>query len=155
MAELRLVFARAGVDDVQTSGQSGNVVFDLPTNLPASELVDRLESGLLDAGCVGVRVLLRTDVELTALIRACPFPVVDVPPKHSFITLLAAQPPADLKRATPDGALEVVGTADRAVFWVARAPDAYGRFVESQLEQPVTTRNWNVLQTVARLANSE
>lgn len=73
MAELRTIFAKMGLRQVQTYIQSGNVLF--VTEEEEAPLRQRIEQGILAALDMPVTVILRTASELERLIADCPLPL--------------------------------------------------------------------------------
>ncbi len=89
MAELRAELAQAGLADVETYLQSGNVA--LSAEQP-DDLVARIER--LIEGRFGLRipVMARSHGQLREVVRANPFPEAAQDPKHYQVTFLSGIP---------------------------------------------------------------
>jgi uncharacterized protein (DUF1697 family) len=143
MAVLRKMCSDAGSTRVETYIASGNVVFD--SEAPASRVKAELEARLLAYSGKPVGVMVRTDEEMAAVLKANPFP--DVEPKFTYAIFLDAPPPPDaLKHAVGRGG-EVMRLGEKEIF--VHYGDGMGR---SNLRIPAaktgTARN---MITVAKL----
>ena len=137
----------AGFASVETYIASGNVVFEsraAPAKVKA-ELEDRLRAY---AGKL-VRVLVRTAPEMSAILKANPFP--DTDPKHTYVVFLD-------EPASPDDIAGVSGKTDEEMRLGERAiyvhyPSGMGR---SKLKIPAaaagTARNMRTVATLAQMA---
>ena len=156
MAELRDVLTRAGLDDVQTYIQSGNVVCAMAEGLSNRELANRIQQAIQSYFEFEVPVLVLKPDEWERVRLENPFleePDIDI--KHLHVTLLDGDP--DASRLAPvqaqsfgEDRWQIQG---RRIY--LHCPNGYGRtkltntFWEKKLALPATTRNW---KTVLKLA---
>ncbi len=152
MADLKVVVANAGGENVATYIQSGNVVF-AHTARSAAKLGVDLERRIEALTGFAVAVVLRTADELATVVGNNPFPGQE-PTLH--VTFLSTDP--------PPGALDAVDVE-------AFAPDEFtlvGREIYLHLPNgmartklapaldvfttPVTTRNWRTVLKLAEMA---
>lgn len=91
MAELKAMCELAGFRSVRTYIASGNVVFESPAS--AARVKALLEARLSDYAGKPVGVLVRSARELTAALRANPFP--KAAPNRTLVTFLDEAPPKD------------------------------------------------------------
>jgi uncharacterized protein (DUF1697 family) len=158
MPALRELLGRAGLHDVRTYVQSGNVV--LSSELGAEELADLCEREIAAHFGFEVKVVVRSRDELAEVVRRNPLQAVAVDPKRYQVTFLATElGPAALDRL--DG-LEV---APEQVVVVGRElyswhPAGVGRSRlwarlagEGWLGVNATARNWTTVSTLLSLAD--
>lgn len=150
MAELRSVASDLGLRDVRTYLQSGNVVFDAPTDDIAGTGT-RLEAAIEEAFDLEVRVVLRTVDELDSVATTNPFLTEDADFKTLHVVFLDHAPGADLvaeldpDRSPPDEFVVI----SRDIF--LRYPKGSGRsklnldYFERRLGVTGTARNWNTV----------
>lgn len=144
MAELRAICQTAGLRNVRTYIQSGNVLFDSPEE--EGHLVTLLEARLQAHKARQIRVVIRTGKELEAILSGNPFP--HAPGARVGVLFLPEAPPADLlKDLDIQGREEVIARGRELLI---HYPDGMGR---SKLKLPKavaggTMRNMN---TVAKL----
>jgi uncharacterized protein (DUF1697 family) len=155
MAELRRALGEAGLEDVQTYIQSGNVVF---TSAAArAKLAPLVEEVVAESFSVKTTVMVKTGTEIEQLIAAHPF---GADTSRTYVTFLAGKPkPAAVKRLE---ALDV--EPDRAVVAGAEVylhhpngagrPRLTGAALERALSLPGTNRNWRTVLKLAELAGS-
>ncbi len=147
MEALKALASEAGLLDVRTVGQSGNLVFE--TAMDEAAAASRLAASLRTHMEAPVTVVIRPRSALRGVVEANPFPAAD-PAKIGVV--FTASPPPD------EAATEAAGPGGEALRIVAGTlfvhyPDGIGR---SRLVLPTwaragTTRN---LRTVTRLAAS-
>ncbi len=154
MATVREVFQAAGAKGVSSYIQSGNVIFSHPAKSDALSI--KLSASLSKAAGFPVPVVMRSDVEWTALIKANPFQsetvhcaFLPVAPDAATLAKVAA---IEAKTFLPSKFVVAnceiyfdlpngVGN-DKLVGTVLRAfPDA-------------TTRNWRTVMTLAEMLRS-
>ena len=153
MADLRAMFAANGFADSQTYIQSGNVVFSATATEAA--LVHTLEDAIAKTFSLQIPVVVRSKVQLTAVLAADPFP--DAAPNMAHVAFLSAKPPAkaiaglDPDRSPPD----VFTVAGREVYLYY--PNGSGRsrltgdYLERVLGVRVTVRNRNTVSKLLSL----
>jgi uncharacterized protein (DUF1697 family) len=154
MADLRAAMTDAGLAEVKTLLQSGNVVFR-DEQAPA-DLEPALEALLAERFGLKTAVLVRDPAEWAALIKGNPFAGMAArDPSHLVVHLLREQPSADslaALRAAITGP-EEAELGERAFYMTY--PDSIGRSTINQsalarvMGPASTARNWN---TVLKLA---
>lgn len=159
MAELREVCAAAGLRDVQTYVQSGNLVFAAgkPT---APGLPDRIRAAIAGRWGYDVPVVVRTAGEWRAVVEECPFGAVDPASEGTrvHVAFLASAPPADgeARLAELVQAGEELVVIDREVY--LRCPQGYGQTrltntaLEKHLGVTATARNWRTVLKLLEMA---
>ncbi|MFD3273091.1 DUF1697 domain-containing protein [Paenibacillus dendritiformis] len=157
MAELKTIFAKMGLQQVQTYIQSGNVLF--VTEEEEAPLRQRIEQGILAALDMPVTVILRTASELGRLIADCPYPEDTSPGKVSLYAAFMTEAPAEEQlRRLPGGENE----PDK---FSPHGRDMYLLFDQSirnsklanqvtKLGVPSTTRNWNTVKKLSAMAQA-
>jgi uncharacterized protein (DUF1697 family) len=146
MAALREALAAAGLRDVETILQSGNVLVGAGGDDDALAAI--VEAVIAASFGLSVRALVRTGDDLRRALAAAPFP--DADPATLHLTFLAAPSDRPVADAPPD-AVRVIGR--EAHVW---CPGGYGRtkltttWLERCLGVAATTRN---LATVTKLAD--
>lgn len=143
MADLRSIFASAGLENVRTHLQSGNVVF---TGNPDAH---ELDTAILDATGVRTRVLIVPGVRFAEIALANPLADVVTDPSRGVITFLDVVP--DNLQVPEDLGDERLVVGEHAVYqWLpdgilkTRVPAAFQR----SLGPLATARN---LRTVAKI----
>lgn len=158
MNALRQLVGDLGHSEVSTYIQSGNVVFNSRTGT-AAKIAGNIEDRIRKDLGMQVTVIVRSGVELAAVVLKNPFlPGAD--PATLYVIFLASSPEAasltrlDPKLVAPDE-FRVV---DRAIY--ARYPNGYGRskmtntFFENRLRLRGTARNWKTVTKLAELAKA-
>lgn len=149
MTELRTICESAGLKNVRTYIQSGNVLFN--SAKAEHDLVSLLEARLEAHKARQIPVMIRTAEELEATLTANPFS--HAPPARVGVLFLAVAPPQDsLKDVVIPGREELV-TGTRELF--IHYPDGMGR---SKLKLPKafgagTMRNMNTVAKLVQLSN--
>jgi uncharacterized protein (DUF1697 family) len=159
MELLRELCENAGLDEVRTFIQSGNVVFSAPSReiaAAASKIEDVIEA---DRG-FRPSVVIRTRDELAAAIRANPFAArAKAEPAKLLVMFLKSKPGAGASAA-----LEGVKRSDEQLRLIGRElfidfPGGIGRSklaiaaVEKALGVPATSRNWNTVLKLLAMAD--
>jgi uncharacterized protein (DUF1697 family) len=155
MADLRRVLSGLGYEGVATYLQSGNAVFT-SSDADPERLSARIREALAAQVGIDTAVLIRTAAELADVVAANPFPDAVAEPKRLIVVFLSG-PVDPAWTATQDPAAY---TPDEF-----RAGDhvVYLRYAQSPLDSPLngltcppdviaTTRNWNTVTALARLA---
>jgi len=156
MADLRVLLADLGHENVVTYLQSGNAVFEAGQN-DADAIGRDIEAGITERLGLDVRVMIRTGEEMAAISAANPFAVEAARnPKTVHVSFLAAHPDSE-RLATIDPqqfAPDEFRLGDRAVYLHLAGGYHVSKitndFWERRLGLPATTRNWN---TVSKLAD--
>lgn len=148
MSELRKLFESLNFQNVQTYIQSGNVIFQsAETNKTDLEYI--IHNKILSHFGFDVSVLVRTSVEIQAIMDACPFS--EAKKTISYFTLLQTIPNKVLMDETlsityPNEEFHITG---QCVYFFSAA--GYGNakcnnnFFERKLKVSATTRNYKTL----------
>ena len=148
MAELKSLYEKLGFDNVLTYIQSGNVIFDTPVKNTA-ELKATIEDAIEEKYKFHVPVILRTNQELEAILRNCPFGSIDMVEDGTkvLVTFLSSLP-SDIKASNIQRYVvepEKLVCVEKEVY--LHCPNGYGRsklsntFLEKKLGVEATTRN--------------
>jgi uncharacterized protein (DUF1697 family) len=119
-------FARAGLDNVRTHIQSGNVSFDAPGRVNRATLSRKLERLLTEGAGYEIPVFLRTtdDVaaalaldpfkkrRVTANMRSCIIFISEPLPKRAALPFTSPKGQFDLLLATPDAVFAIMYVRD-------------------------------------------
>ena len=152
MADLRTWLTDLGYEDVRTLLQSGNAVFR--TNKRPATVRKEVEAALAEGAGFSVDCVLRTAVELRAVVEADPFGEAVTDPSRylvSFLDVPGRWPDIDPAAFEP----ERVHLAEReAYFWVP------GGIQKSKLlaafparkGEVATVRNWNTVTKLLAMA---
>ena len=159
MAELKSLYESLGLTGVQTYVQSGNVVFDsLEGEAPV--LAALLEAQIQAAFGFPVTVLVRDKLDLRRILAGNPFlRERGEETSRLYVTFLQRSPSAQewSRLEIPPGEACQFAPGDREVFLYC--PDGYGgtklsnTFFEKKLKLPATTRNWNTVKALYKMAN--
>lgn len=163
MGDLRQLLADLGLFDVSTYLQSGNAVFATAEgdDRGAPTLTSEIEKQIKRELGMPVTVLLRTPDDFARLVRHNPFLDQGAERSKLHVTFLASRPEPKLSTAIdPDaGGKDRFHLSDTDVYiW---CPGGYGRsklnnaFWENRLKVAATTRNWNTVQNLLKLASGE
>ena len=147
MAQLGAALSRAGLNDVNTYIQSGNVI--ATTNLSQKKL-ERLVHDVIHADFGGdIAVLARTPNQFSGILEQNPFADADV--TKLYFTLLAAPPDNSLLDSflandfTPDR----IRYANNVIYTLYATKHSESRFhnnyFERKLKVSATTRNFNTM----------
>jgi uncharacterized protein (DUF1697 family) len=155
MAELRRVFERVGLKNVETFIASGNVIFEADAvDIRALELT--IEDRLLKALGYEVTTFIRTEEELAAVARSKPFKGPRLTTALALNVGLVTEPPgaatkkliAGLKTEIDD--FQVIG---REIYWLCQARQSDSKFNNARFEKILNARaTWRGINTVQRLA---
>lgn len=156
MADLRDSLTAAGLADVRTYIQSGNICFR--SNETPAKLEALIQRTILQDFGFDVPTLVRPQSFLKKLIDSSPYCENGVPShdvKELHATILAKKPTtksvAALKELSTDD-FEIIGN----VIYL-RCPNGYSKtkltngFIERKLGSQATTRNWKTICTIAEM----
>lgn len=154
MAPLRAALEVAGLKDVRTYIQSGNIV--ARSSLQQSRLEGLVHEVIEEQFGGDIAVLARTASEFRDILTRNPFQNVDT--ARLYFTLLAMEPEEHLVkeflagRYSPDQAA-VIGDVVY-LFYATRYSDAKvnNNFIERKLRVAATTRNYNTMSKLAELS---
>jgi uncharacterized protein (DUF1697 family) len=156
MAELKRLLEAAGMNDVRTYLQSGNVV--LSSDVPAAKLAMRCRRAIAEGAELDVGVLVRTRNELAAIVRRNPLADVAVDPKRYQVSFFERAPAGGAVKA-----LEELATAGERLVAIGRELYAWhpAGVAKSRLwahlaarELGATARNWNTVTKLLEIADS-
>ncbi|MFF3349113.1 DUF1697 domain-containing protein [Streptomyces sp. NPDC002779] len=152
MAELRVLMAGLGLDDVRTYLQSGQAVFSAARGDEetwAAEITRAVEKRFGFA----VDVIVRDHAYLAAVVEGCPFPAAELEGKQLHVTYFSEPVTAERFAETAPAAFlpEEFRLGERCLYLYA--PNGLGRSkLAEQLARPrlnkgltATTRNWNTV----------
>ncbi len=147
MSELARMCEDAGLTSVRTYIASGNVVFK--SRSAEAKVKALLEQALRDYAGKPVGVMVRTGVEMAAVIANNPFPTA--PPNRTVAIFLDAPPPPDTLRTLSGQKDEMVRLGTREIYV------HYGEgMASSKLKIPAakagTARNMNTIAKLAEMA---
>ena len=154
MPALREIVEGLGHRDVETYLQSGNVVFT-PAKAARKDLATPLEKAIADATGVAVPVLVRTGVELAAVLEANPYTVDD--PTRVVVAFLGEAVEVgglglgDLGSYAPDDLTQI----GRELY--ISVPNGQGRsklmeaLTKRRMPTVITVRNWRTVSALAEM----
>ena len=161
MDALRGAFEAAGLKNVRTFQQAGNVVFESVAKNPRS-IAAKIEKLVAQSCNTELKAIVFSLDELAKLARRDPFKQVDRADTMLCVVFLFDEPPAlpKLPLASTTDKLELIAIRDRAAFVVARRKKTgwFGfpnNFVEKQLGVTATTRQWSTLRKLIEFAETE
>jgi uncharacterized protein (DUF1697 family) len=158
MEELARIFTAAGLKNVRTYIQSGNVIFDATSvNTPA--LRKKIEKALLNILGFEVPVMIRPLAHIEEIVRRNPFKKTKADADQAlFVVFLSDEPRQNPKvpLTSITENLEVLEVTDRVAFIVLRRKKngTFGfpnKFVEKELGVLGTTRNWNTVTKILKV----
>ena len=159
MAELREACADAGLSNVETYIQSGNVIFSTSAPARAGATVEQLISERFG---FEVDVVTRTSTQWAAHIAANPFPQATQQDPSHVMLLVSKQPPreeaiAALSARAAHGEA-IAACADALVIHYPQGV-AGSRLSPSLMDRrvgsPATGRNWRTVLTLQRMLDAE
>jgi uncharacterized protein (DUF1697 family) len=148
MTDLKALCERAGCEQVQTYIASGNVAFG--SELSEAEVRSTLEASLAAWMGKPIGVLVRTAAEITAVLKANPFPAAA---PNRTVAIFLQQPPPGNALATVTGQ-----NGEEIRLGVREIYVHYGQnMADSKLKIPIaqlgTARNLNTVAKLSVLAN--
>ncbi len=155
MPRLRELLTARGHENVRTHLRSGNVVLDSP--LPEAELAADLAGAIEAEFGFAVPVVVRTGVELAAVVAGNPFATVATDPARYLVTFMAEPPDRARVDALPpaEGGGEYLVRGRELYLWlpdgIQGTPLASWKW-DALLSRPGTARNWNTVSKLAELA---
>ncbi len=158
METLRGIYAVLGLTNIRTYVQSGNVVFE-SEDQARLELVSRIEAQIEQACGYHVEVFIRQPDDMKQILAGNPFLTTrSEDPNKLHVTFYNRAPAESLlsKLIAPNGTTDEFALAESAVYLFC--PNGYGKtrlsntFFERRLGVPVTTRNWNTVKALYKIA---
>jgi uncharacterized protein (DUF1697 family) len=158
MDALRRAFESAGLKNVRTFQQAGNVLFETA----AKNAALKIQKLLAKSFNADLRAVIFTLDELAQIAKRDPFKGVEPGDVMLCVAFLFDEPAAVPKlplKSTADN-LELIAVKGRAAFVVARRKKTgwFGfpnNFVEKQLGVRATTRQWSTLQKLVEFAKKD
>ena len=159
MADLRAMFEAAGYSNVRSYVQSGNVIFDADSEDSAA-VTAAIEAAIMETFGFDVSVFLRDAGDFRRILDGNPYlPRAGVDPKRLYVTFLRSAPAAELVENTevPAGSSDEFTVEGDLVY--LHCPGGYGTtklsntFFERKLAMPATTRNWNTINALYKMAS--
>jgi uncharacterized protein (DUF1697 family) len=153
MADLRTWLTEAGMADVETYIQTGNV--RLTTTLRSRTKVEAQVERVLAERCgFAVPTIVLSPTELSEVYDAAAAVEPSVPGARRYVTFLKQQPPPDLAAEIDgwDDAGERAKVVGRAVHWTVPGPTQTARLSNTRIEKRLgiaTTRDLKVVRTLA------
>lgn len=157
MAELRIALTEAGLVDVRTYIQSGNVI--ARSNLDQVRIGHLVHDTIAKSIGADIAVITRTPGQILSILERCPFPAADS--SRIYFTLLSARPaPEPLHRMLEtDFAPDQLRIAADTIYTLYATKYSDSRFnnnyFERKLKVAATTRNFNTLTRLAELSTAE
>jgi uncharacterized protein (DUF1697 family) len=155
MPQLRAALERAGLDDIRTYHQSGNVVLSSDTN-PA----DAVRSVIASEFGLDIAVVTRTRAELAKIVAHNPLAKIAKEPKRYQVSFCDAKPSPAVVRLIEEAAApgERVVVHWREIY--AWHPDTIARsklwalLAGQKLGVTATARNWATVEKLLELADA-
>lgn len=147
MDELRRLFEKEGMAEVESFKASGNIVFD-STDSEVAHALPSIRAHLNQLAGGDIELILRSETELQKVVRLDPFRGRDLASATPYATLFVARPKAvgKVPFSSPKGDVEVIRWLDATALSLAhRIGGRSGfpnRFLEERFGLPATTRNW-------------
>jgi uncharacterized protein (DUF1697 family) len=156
MAELRVALANAGLVDVQTYIQSGNVI--AKSALAAAAVEQQVHEVIAQRIGADITVMARTPRQMADILAGIPFPAADT--SKLYFSILSARPaPEPLKALlatdfAPDR-VAVVGDTIYSLYATRYSDSKFNNnFFERKLKVAATTRNFNTMSRLLELAEA-
>lgn len=159
MSDAKEAFAAAGGKNVRTYIQSGNVLFEA-LEPDADWILKQIRSELQKLIGNEATVVLRKLHDIERMVQENPFKDVDKAlDAKLYVAFLASKPTTvpELPLHEPKECLQAIGLENLEVFIVSRRKENgfYGfpnNFIEKELGVLATSRNWNTVCKIAKLA---
>ena len=155
MVDLRRALAAAGLGEVTTYRQSGNVIAS--SDLDATGVEDAVATSVAEVSGHDVAVVARSADELGTVVAVNPLSARSVDPTRLHVTFLRHPPaPGRLGSLTLPPTGDEMVVVEREVY--LHCPGGYGRtplttgWIERSLGVVATTRNWRTVTRLAELA---
>lgn len=155
MAQLRSVLAAAGLADVRTYIQSGNVI--ARSNLERSTLERLVHEVIAREIGAEIAVIARSAAEYRRVLQANPFPQAD--PARVYFSLLAAPPARNrldefLKIYFSPEEVQVIDDVIYTLYATKQSDSRFhNNFYESKLKVAITTRNFNTTTRLVAMSS--
>ena len=155
MADLKKVLESVGLENVKILLASGNATFDTEIGKGAeATVVSKIETSLKKKFGFSIPVILRSESELSELLKADPFKGIKATPQtRLYVTFLKNTQKAKtikIPYSAPGGEFRILNATKTEIVSVLqlevgkRTPDLMG-VIEKEFGKEVTTRNWNTV----------
>jgi len=158
METLRGIYQALGFTHIRTYVNSGNVVFE--SAVPDQQELNKHIEAQIEHTCgYRVQVFIREADELRVILAGNPFfNDRSEDPSKLHVTFFYQHPPDTVlsKLTPPSGITDEFAPGEMAVYLFC--PNGYGKtklsnsFFERKLGMPVTTRNWNTVNALYKMA---
>jgi uncharacterized protein (DUF1697 family) len=158
MESLRGIYIDLGLEHVRTYVQSGNVIFESRDEQRLG-LVSRIEAQIQQTCGYATEVFIRQAEELQRILASNPFLIQrNEDPSKLHVTFFYRSPSITQlnQLTTPGDTTDEFASAEMAVYLFC--PNGYGKtklsnsFFQRKLGTPVTTRNWNTVIALYKMA---
>lgn len=159
MAELRTEMEKLGFENVITILNSGNIIFDGPSDTP--ENIEKILSAHLQKVFgFAIPTMVRTADMILALLQADPFSNEQVTKDiRLYISFLRSDKEAGLSIpwSSEDGSYRILDKRDKMIISVldvsvTKTPKAM-EALEKNYGKDITTRNWNTIKRIEKKLN--
>jgi len=159
MEELARIFTAAGLKNVRTYIQSGNVIFDAK-QASALALRRKIEIALQKVLGYEVTVMIQSLADIEEIVRRNPFQKIKTGAEAAVYVVFLSDEPRRVPKLPLVSAIENVDifeVSERAAFVVSRRKKNGGfgypnKFVEKELGVWGTTRSWNTVNKILKAA---
>lgn len=154
MAALRVALAQAGLVDVRTYIQSGNVI--ARSSMDGSGVAGLVHEVIQQSIGADITVITRTPSQIQRILQRSPFPRTDS--ARLYFSMLASRPAPDLLEGLQaiNFAPDQVKVLDDAIYtrYATQLSDSRftNNFFERKLKVAATTRNFNTMTRLAELS---
>lgn len=156
MAELRVALVEAGLVDVQTHIQSGNVI--AKSALDAAAVGQLVHEAIARRIGADIAVMTRTPQQIAGILAGNPLPTADT--SKLYFSMLAAPPAPELLKTlmatdfAPDR-VAVIGDTIYSAYATRYSDSKFNNnYFERTLKVAATTRNFNTLSRLVELAEA-
>jgi len=159
MTDLEALYRELGIRDAETFIQSGNVVFSNPENIPVTDLVAKIETGILRKFKYNIPVIIRSPEELGEIISNNPFSKEENFNIERLAVIFLYKEPSEeqigkVKNINyPPDKFKLSG---KEIY--IYCPNGFGKskiytgFFENKMKVPGTGRNWKTINTLYDMA---
>lgn len=153
MLDLKKMFEKMSMSDVQTVLASGNVLFKSKETVPKM-IQMKVKESLKSSLGYPVTVIIRTQEQIHDLVRSAPFSAIKTDANTRLYVSFLSTPPTTSVRIN-SGYFDIISTSDTEACSVLQLNPKMSstdgmNILEKQFGKEITTRNWN---TVVKIAN--
>lgn len=160
MESLRNTFETAGLKNVKTYIQSGNVIFDSSSKSIAA-LTKKIEKQLQTDYGKELKTIIRSVLEIEKIVKINPFEKYGMSKdiqRYVYFLYEEIPPAKKLPEVTADDAAEIIHRSAKEIFIISH-PLKNGRygypknFTDKKLGTFYTARNWNTVYKINNMIN--